>query len=170
MIDLSTTYLGLRLAHPVVAAASPLSGTLDGVKRLAAAGASAIVLESLFEEQIDLEFQLVLDVLSGASDSYTDAVGRRSGRPVNRHRPGDYVRLIQRCRDAVQVPIIASLNGVGTDGWLDYALQFQSAGAHAIELNLYYLSPDPDRSPRAESGSTWKLFVTWPARYAFRSP
>lgn len=127
-VDFSTSYLGIALSHPLVASASPLSGTLEGVKRLDRAGVSAIVLESLFQEEIESEFA---DLVTAAAD---------------KHRPLEYMRLIERSREAVDVPIIASLNGIGTNGWLQLASDCQDAGAHALELNLYHLPTDPRRS------------------------
>lgn len=143
MTSLATTYLGLPLAHPVVASASPLSGTLEGVRRLAGAGVSAVVLESLFQEQVELEFQLLVHLLGGQSRSYKEALTAFSDRQIDRHRPGEYLRLIERARSSVDVPIIASLNGVTPNGWLEYGAQCAAAGASALELNLYYLATNP---------------------------
>jgi len=146
MIDLSTTYLGLQLAHPLVASASPLSGSLQGIQRLEQCGVSAIVLESLFEEQIDLESQLLHHVMTGGSESYAEALSYFPFRQENTDRAQRYLSMIRQARQSVQVPIIASLNGITPGGWLHYAARFEEAGAHALELNLYNLATHPDLS------------------------
>jgi dihydroorotate dehydrogenase (fumarate) len=144
MIDLSTTYLGLKLKNPLVASASPLSEKLDSARRLEDCGVSAIVMYSLFEEQVIRE-SLELDrYLSLGTHTYAEAltylpeVGRYS------LGPEAYVENVYRLKQATQIPIIGSLNGVSTGGWIDYAQQIESAGADAIELNIYYLPVDPD--------------------------
>jgi dihydroorotate dehydrogenase (fumarate) len=125
MSKLKTTYLGLELSHPVVASASPLSGSLDGVRRLEDGGASAIVLPSLFEEQI---------LADESSPS----------RPSGPHmiRPGAYLELVRRAREAVSVPVIASLNGRTAGAWTSYGRSLQEAGAAAIEVNLFQVPTD----------------------------
>ena len=144
MVDLTTTYMGLPLAHPVVASASPLSKDLDGIKRLEDGGASAIVMFSLFEEQIRAE-QEALEVLSAAgSDSFAESLSYFPPAGAYRVGPEHYLELIRRARAAVAVPIIASLNGVTNEGWIDYARQMQQAGASAIELNVYFIAADLD--------------------------
>lgn len=148
MSDLSTTYMGLALAHPVIASASPLSKDLDGVKRLEDGGASAIVMFSLFEEQIRAE-QEALEVLSTAgSESFAEALSYFPPAEAYRVGPDHYLELLRRARDSVRVPIIASLNGVTNDGWIDYAKQMQQAGAAAIELNVYFIAADLDLTGR----------------------
>jgi dihydroorotate dehydrogenase (fumarate) len=144
MIDLSTTYLGLKLKNPLVAAASPLSEKLDSVRHLEECGVSAIVMYSLFEEQVIRE-SLELDrFLSLGTHTYAEAltylpeVGRYS------LGPEAYVENVYRLKQATQIPIIGSLNGVSTGGWIDYAQQIEGAGADALELNIYYLPVDPD--------------------------
>jgi dihydroorotate dehydrogenase (fumarate) len=146
MLDLETSYLGLKLKNPLVASASPLTGSLTGVCRLARAGVAAVVLESLFEEQVELEFQSVERVLRGGAESYAEAVSYFPNRELERHRPAEYIRLIESCCADVDIPIIASLNGVTPGGWLHYAQQFEQAGARAVELNLYRLITDPETS------------------------
>lgn len=141
---LETDYLGMRLTNPIIASASPYSRNLAGVQRLARAGVGAIVLESLFEEQVDLESQLVTHLLSGVADSYAEALSYFPDRERYRQRPEQYCLLIGQARESVHVPIIASLNGVTPGGWLDYARSFEDAGASAIELNLYNLATDPE--------------------------
>jgi len=143
MPDLRTTYLGLPLAHPVVASASPLSHDLDGIRRLEDGGASAIVLFSLFEEQIERE-NAAIDRLTAVgaqstaeAESYFPAMGDFAA------GPGAYFDLVRRARKAVGVPVIASLNGLTDTGWVDYAQLMHEAGASAIELNLYHIPADP---------------------------
>ena len=138
-MDLSTGYMGLALRNPLVASASPLSYTLDGVRRLADAGVGAIVLFSLFEEQLREEAARNARLLDASADSFPEAldyvptIAKEDGGP---HR---YLSLLERAAAAVEVPVIASLNGVTPGGWTDYARAMQDAGAAAIELNIYYL-------------------------------
>jgi dihydroorotate dehydrogenase (fumarate) len=146
MPDLSTTYLGLKLAHPIVPSSSPLSSTVEGVQRLAEAGAAAVVLPSLFEEQINHEsFQLDY-YLSHTAHGYAEALSYFPEMAEYRVGPDAYLELVDRSKRAVEVPIIASLNGVSTGGWTEYAGAIQQAGAHALELNVYYLATDPELS------------------------
>ena len=138
-MELSTVYMGLALRNPLVASASPLSYTLDGVRRLADAGVGAIVLFSLFEEQLREEAARNARLLDASADSFPEAldyvptIAKEDGGP---HR---YLSLLERSAAAVEVPVIASLNGVTPGGWTDYARAMQDAGAAAIELNIYYL-------------------------------
>jgi dihydroorotate dehydrogenase (fumarate) len=125
-LDLTTNYLGLRLRNPLIASAGPLSRTAAGVRRLADAGVGAVVLPSLFEEQIDREAGR--DARSAADP------------PIG---PDEYLTLIERAAATAGVPVIASLNGVTTGGWTDYAAAMERAGAAAIELNIYPFSADP---------------------------
>lgn len=148
MVDLETTYMGMKLAHPVVASASPLSKDTDGVKRLEDGGASAIVMFSLFEEQIRQE-QEALEVLAAAgSESFAESLSYFP--PVDGYRVGPerYLELIRRARESVRVPIIASLNGITNEGWIDYAKLMHQAGASAIELNVYFIAADLDMTGR----------------------
>ncbi len=143
MPDLRTTYLGLPLAHPVVASAGPLSHDLDGIRRLEDGGASAIVLFSLFEEQIERE-NAAIDMLTAAgADSTGEAASYFPAMGAFVAGPGAYFDLVRRARQAVNVPIIASLNGLTTTGWVDYAQLMHQAGASAIELNLFHIPADP---------------------------
>jgi dihydroorotate dehydrogenase (fumarate) len=144
MIDLATTYMGMRLPHPVIASASPLSKDLDGIKRLEDGGAAAVVMFSLFEEQIRAE-QEALEVLSLAgSESFAESLSYFPNAAPYRVGPEHYLELIRRARESVRVPIIASLNGVTSEGWIDYAKQMHQAGASAIELNVYLIATDLD--------------------------
>ncbi|HXF62095.1 MAG TPA: dihydroorotate dehydrogenase-like protein [Caldilineaceae bacterium] len=141
-MDLSTTYLGLRLKHPVVPSASPLSQTLDGVRRLEDAGAPAIVLPSLFEEQIEGESHLLDHYLSYGTESYSEALSYFPEMSRYAVGPERYLELIGNAKRAVDVPVIASLNGVSTGGWIEYARLMQEAGADALELNIYLVAAD----------------------------
>ncbi len=143
MVDLSTTYLGLQLKNPVVASASPISKKLDGIRSLEDAGASAVVMYSLFEEQIVQE-SLALDYfLSRGTDTYAEALTYFPDLQHYNVGPEDYLNLIHKAKQAVKIPIIGSLNGVSTGGWIDYAKKIEQAGADALELNVYYIPTDP---------------------------
>jgi dihydroorotate dehydrogenase (fumarate) len=141
-MDLTTSYLGLSLKHPVVASASPLSGTVDGICRLEEAGASAVVLPSLFEEQIDAEAHQLDHYLGYAAESFAEALSYFPEASRYRVSPDEYLEQIVSARAATDIPIIGSLNGVSFGGWIDYARQIEQAGAHALELNLYYIPTD----------------------------
>jgi dihydroorotate dehydrogenase (fumarate) len=143
MVDLSTTYLGLELKHPVVPSASPLSDGLDKIRRLEDAGAAAIVLPSLFEEQIVGESHLLDHFLSYATDAYAEALNYFPEMDSYNVGPHEYLELIRSAKAAVGVPVIGSLNGVSTGGWIEYARMMQDAGADALELNIYYIPTDP---------------------------
>lgn len=142
MPDLRTTYLGLPLAHPIVASAGPIAHSIDGVRRLEDGGAAAIVLPSLFEEQIQRENEAMARLIAEGADSTGEASNYFPPMGDVAAGPGTYLELVQRAREAVGVPVIASLNGATTDGWVDYAGQLQQAGAHAIELNLFHVPTD----------------------------
>jgi dihydroorotate dehydrogenase (fumarate) len=142
-MDLTTTYMGLALKHPIVPSASPLSQSFEGVIGLAVAGASAIVLPSLFEEQINAESYQLDHYLSYAVDSYPEALSYFPDRAAYRVGPDEYLELVGQAKQAVDVPIIASLNGVSSGGWIEYARMIEQAGADALELNVYYLATDP---------------------------
>jgi len=141
-MDLSTTYLGLKLAHPLMPGASPLSTDLDQIRRLEDAGAAAIVMHSLFEEQIAMEQAADLAHVDAHAESSAEATSYFPRPEGYRLGPDDYLALIARVKAAVKVPVIASLNGVTKGGWLSYAKQMQQAGADALELNVYYLPTD----------------------------
>ena len=144
MIDLSTTYLGMKLRTPLVASASPLSQDLDGIRRLADAGASAIVLYSLFEEQLRQE-ELELDHrLSFGTDSFAESLTYFPARSEFRTGPEGYLCHIEAAKRAVQIPIIASLNGATIGGWTKYARAMEDAGADAIECNIYFIPSGMD--------------------------
>lgn len=141
-IDLTTTYLGLELAHPVIASASPLSHSLDGIRRLEDGGAAAIVLFSLFEEQILQENAAVAHLMEMGTESVAESLSYFPEVEDYEVGPDAYLDLIRRARESVDVPIFASLNGVTPAGWTDYAHLMQQAGAQAIELNIFHIPAD----------------------------
>jgi len=136
-MDLTTRYLGMELPHPLMPGASPLASDLDVVRELEDAGASAIVLPSLFEEQLSHEQSFVSAVLDAHEESFAEAADYLPHGDTFLVGPDEYLEQIRRIRAAVDVPVIASLNGTTPGGWLDYARQIEEAGAHALELNLY---------------------------------
>lgn len=146
MADLTTTYLGLKLKNPLVASASPLSKKLSGVKRMEDAGVSAVVMYSLFEEQIEYDSRALDHYLSRGTDSYAEAVTYFPDMPSYNIGPESYLELIQKIKAEVEIPVIASLNGITTGGWVKYARRIQEAGADALELNIYDLPTDPNKS------------------------
>lgn len=146
MVDLNTTYLGLQLKNPVVASASPISKKLDGFRRLEDAGAGAVVMYSLFEEQIVHESLALDHFLSRGTDSYAEALSYFPDLENYNVGPDEYLKLISNAKKAVNIPIIGSLNGVSSGGWIDYAKRIEQAGADALELNVYYLPTDPSLS------------------------
>jgi dihydroorotate dehydrogenase (fumarate) len=145
-MELATSYMGLKLRNPLVASASPLSYTLDGVRRLADAGVGAIVLYSLFEEQLREEEARRAQIVDGPAESFAEALDYVPAVVKDDAGPSRYLSLVERAAAAVDIPVIASLNGVTPEGWTDYARSTQDAGAAAIELNIYYLPGDPDVS------------------------
>src|SRR5690348_12065958 len=148
MTDLATRYLGLDLRSPLVASASPLSGTADGVRRLADGGVGAVVLPSLFEEQLRQQAARDAAVADAGADSFAESLSYFPAVASTDGGPDRYLSLLERAAAAVDIPVIASLNGSTTGGWTDYASALQDAGAAAIELNIYYLPGDlPSASP-----------------------
>ena len=147
-MDLSTDYMGLALRNPLVASPSPLSKTVDGVRRLADAGVGAVVLYSLFEEQLRREAALDAELADAGAERFAEAVSYFPEVAEEEPGPRAYLSLLERAVAAVEVPVIGSLNGVTPGGWTDYALAMQDAGAAAIELNVYYLPGDPHTSGR----------------------
>ena len=145
-IDLSTTYLGLQLKHPFMPGASPLVDNLDTVKRLEDAGASAIVLHSLFEEQIEMDSRGVDSLLLSHEESFSEAVSYFPRAEEFALTPERYLDQIAAIRTAVNIPVIASLNGVTPGGWVSLAESMQQAGADALELNIYQLPANPEVS------------------------
>jgi dihydroorotate dehydrogenase (fumarate) len=147
-MDLSTGYMGLRLRNPLVASASPLSQTVDGVRRLADAGVGAVVLYSLFEEQLRREAAENARLVDAGTESFAESLSYFPSAAEDEAGPRQYLSLLERAALVVEVPVIGSLNGVTPSGWADYARAMQEAGAAAIELNIYYLPGDPRTSGR----------------------
>src|ERR671933_2047657 len=143
MPDLSTHYLGLHLANPLVPSASPLSRNLDTIRRMEDAGAAAVVLHSLFEEQITFESHVLDRYLTVSADSYWEAITYYPEPEAFTLPPEQYLEHVRAARAAVDIPIIGSLNGVSAGGWIKYASLIEQAGADALELNVYYVPTDP---------------------------
>jgi dihydroorotate dehydrogenase (fumarate) len=146
MPDLSTRYLGLSLASPLVASASPLSESLDAIRGMEDAGAAAVVMHSLFEEQIDVESVHLDRHLSQGGESYAEALGYFPDLQNYKLGPDGYLEHIRRVKAAVDIPIIGSLNGVSTGGWIEFSRKIEQAGADALELNIFYVPTDPAMS------------------------
>jgi dihydroorotate dehydrogenase (fumarate) len=144
-MDLSTTYMGFRLPHPLVAGASPMVDNLDTVRRLEDAGAALIVMHSLFEEQLVQEELATVRSVEHAEQSFAEAV-TMFPRPEYTLGPDEYLAQVGRLKQAVAVPVIASLNGTTEGGWTNYARLIERAGADGLELNLYELATDFDES------------------------
>ena len=140
--------MGLALRNPLVASASPLSQTVDGVRRLADAGVGAVVLYSLFEEQLRREAAENARLVDAGTESFAESLSYFPAAAEDEAGPRRYLSLLERAAAAVEVPVIGSLNGVTPSGWADYARAMQDAGAAAIELNIYYLPGDPHVSGR----------------------
>ncbi|MDH3628955.1 MAG: dihydroorotate dehydrogenase-like protein [Acidobacteriota bacterium] len=143
-MNLTTSYLGLSLKHPVVPSASPLSYTLDGIRNLEDAGASAVVMYSLFEEQIEAESHLVDHYLDYGTHSHAEALDYAPEMDSYNVGPDAYLDLVRRAKQALDVPLIGSLNGDSKGGWVKYARHIEEAGADALELNIYYIPTDPE--------------------------
>jgi len=144
MVDLSTSYLGLSLKNPLVASASPLSQKVSTVQALEQKGVAAVVVYSLFEEQITLESLKLHEDLMRTSDTFSEA---HSGFPdlgLYRMGPEPYLDHLRDLKKSVGIPIIASLNGVSSGGWIDYAQKIEQTGVDALELNIYYLATNPE--------------------------
>jgi dihydroorotate dehydrogenase (fumarate) len=143
MVDLTTTYMDLQLKNPVVPSSSPLSADLDTIKRMEDAGAAAITLHSLFEEQIEFEAEAMAHFLEQGKDSFAEALSYFPAFHEYRREPDDYVNHIRKAKEAVDIPIIPSLNGISPGGWTRYASRFEEAGADAVELNVYFIPTNP---------------------------
>ena len=157
--DLRTTYMGIRLANPLVAAASPLTGTIDGLLALEEAGASAVVLQSLFEEQIEHHEASVNSILDSFTDSFPEARNFFPGLDDYNTGPESYLGLLEAAKSRLEIPVIASLNGVSRGGWTRYARQLEEAGADALELNIYFVAADA-RTPAADVESRYTDLVS----------
>ena len=143
MTDLSTTYLGLKLRSPLVVSASPLSRDLDGIRRLEEAGASAVVLYSLFEEQLRQEEVDLNYHLTAGTESFAESLTYFPQASEFHTGPEGYLKHIRKAKAAVKIPVIASLNGSTLGGWTKFAAEIERAGADAIECNVYYIPTDP---------------------------
>jgi dihydroorotate dehydrogenase (fumarate) len=143
-MDLTTTYMGMTLRTPLVPSASPLSEDIDSIKRMEDAGAAAVVLYSLFEEQIIAQRHDLHHHLTHGTESFAEALTYFPEPPVFNLGPEGYLEHIRQAKAAVDIPIIASLNGDSIGGWTDYATQMQQAGADALELNVYYIPTDTE--------------------------
>ena len=145
-MKLATTYLGFKLRTPLVPSASPLSEKLDNIKRMEDAGASAVVFHSLFEEQLHPGNHRMRHGSGNGGEFSRDALDDYSDEPVFKVDPEAYVNHIAKAKEAVRIPIIGSLNGSTFGGWQRYARLIEQAGAHALELNIYNVPTDPERS------------------------
>ena len=144
-MDLTTTYLGLELKNPIVPSSSPLTRSLARLREMEEAGAAAVVLYSLFEEEINMESHVLDKYLTEGTESFAEALSYFPEAPTYRAvDPSSYLWHIERAKRALGIPVIASLNGVSTGGWISYAKSIENAGADALELNIYYLPTSPD--------------------------
>ena len=144
-MDLSTRYLGFDLPHPFMPGASPFADDMDAIRVLEDSGAAAIVLNSLFEEQIEHDTYQVHEALEFGAESYAEhAGGFLPEYEAYNTGPESYIDLVARAREELSVPVIASLNGITTGGWVEYARRLEVAGAHALELNVYFIAADID--------------------------
>ena len=143
-IDLTTRYLGLELKNPLMASSSPLTGDLEGLRRLEEAGISAVVLPSLFEEQIEHEAIEVSKLMEYGAESFAEALGGYFPELDDYNTgPDHYLQDVEAAKAALEIPVIASLNGTTRGGWVRYATRLQEAGADALELNVYLIPTDP---------------------------
>lgn len=145
-VDLSTTYLGLKLKNPLIAAASPLTGKLESLQRLEEAGASAAVWPSLFEEQIEHDEMEIARLYDQATDSHAEALSYLPALDDYRIGPRLYLEQMEEAKKRLSIPLIGSLNGASKGGWVRYAKMIQDAGADALELNIYFIPTDPKMS------------------------
>jgi dihydroorotate dehydrogenase (fumarate) len=148
-MDLRTTYMGLELKNPVIASASPLSESVDNIKRMEDAGAAAVVMFSLFEEQIRYENEAFQHYWEVSSDNYGESLNYFPAMEDYTVGPDNYLDTLRRAAEATDIPIIGSLNGITNTGWTDYAKQIQEAGAKGLELNIYYIPADLNMTGQA---------------------
>lgn len=142
-MNLNTKYMGLELKNPLVPSASPLSQKVDDIKRMEDAGAAAVVMFSIFEEQIQHDQKALNHLLSAGSESFPEALSYFPDLGEYNVGPDQYIQLVQDAVSAVDIPIIGSLNGISKEGWIDYAKKMEDAGVQGIELNVYYIPTDP---------------------------
>lgn len=167
-MNLSTTYLGFRLPHPLIPGASPLADELDGVRRLEDAGAPMIVLRSLFEEQLTHEQLAASHGIDEHENAFAEALSYLPSPEGFRFGPGSYVEHVERVKRAVRIPVVASLNGTTPGGWVEYARLLEDAGADALELNLFLVPTDPEES--AETIETRLIELVRAVRSHVRMP
>ncbi|HCK80851.1 MAG TPA: dihydroorotate dehydrogenase-like protein [Candidatus Competibacter sp.] len=148
-MDLRTTYMGMELKHPIVASASPLAGTVANIKRLEDAGASAVVMFSLFEEQLKHESAALEYLMTAHTESFAESLSYFPEVDDYTVGPDSYLDILRRASEAVDIPIMGSLNGITNAGWIEYAQLMQQAGAKGIELNIYYIPADLTTDGRA---------------------
>ena len=146
MTDLTTKYLGMTLKNPLVVSASPLSAEVDNIRRMEDAGASAVVLPSLFEEQIQVESNTLDHFLWQGTESFAESLTYMPDMAGYKLGPDGYLEHLRSAKQAVKIPVIGSLNGVSTGGWVGYAKKIEEAGADALELNIYFIPTDAEMS------------------------
>ncbi|MEX0868887.1 MAG: dihydroorotate dehydrogenase-like protein [Nitriliruptoraceae bacterium] len=158
-VDLTVNYLGMSLVSPLIASASPLTGDIQALRQLAAGRVGAVVLPSLFEEQITRDADQMLAASSRGAGAHAEAPSGYLPAALDRYNTGAvrYLRLVRDARQAVTIPVIASLNGVSPGGWVRYAKLLADEGADAIELNVYRVAADPEVSGRAVEDATLAL-------------
>jgi dihydroorotate dehydrogenase (fumarate) len=147
-VDLTTTYLGLKLKNPLVVSACPLTGELDGLRRVEAAGAAAVVMPSLFEEQIEHDSEELAKVHEFHTDSFAESLTYFPEPEDYRSEPDEYLETLAGAKRSLTIPVIASLNGESKGGWVSYAKRMQDAGADALELNIYFVAGDLEMTGR----------------------
>ncbi len=157
MSDLTTTYLGLELKNPVVVSGNPLCKEIGMIRRMEEVGAAAVVLHSLFEEQLDVESHHLDRYLTHGTESYAESLNYFPEMDEYALGPEEYLDHIAQAKAAVDIPIIASLNGVSSGGWIDFARRIEAAGADALELNIYFLATDPEVSSAAVDALYYEL-------------
>jgi dihydroorotate dehydrogenase (fumarate) len=142
-MNLSTTYMGLKLKNPLVPAAGPLTSDIAKIRQMEDNGAAAVVLPSLFEEQIRFEAEELAHHLMNGAESFAESLTYFPEAGDCKLGPEEYLEHVTRAKQAVDIPVIGSLNGASTGGWIDYARRIEQAGADALELNVYFLAADP---------------------------
>jgi len=168
MIDLSTDYLGMKLRTPLVPSASPLSQEIGSIRRLEDAGASAVVLYSLFEEQLRQEMLELDHHLSVATESFAESLSFFPHASEFRLGPEGYLDHIRKAKEAVRIPVIASLNGATVSGWAKFAKEIEEAGADALECNIYYIPTDPEL--KASDVEQTYIDIVWAVKSAVSIP
>lgn len=147
-MDLTTTYMGIKLKNPIIVGASPLTASFETIKKLEEAGAAAIVLHSIFEEQINHETKELDHFLFKGSESYAEAIGYFPEVTLSNIESESYLEEIRKLKANISIPVIASLNGISKGGWINYAKKLELAGVDAIELNITYIPTDIDVEAR----------------------